>query len=373
MEQPVRAAGYCPPALALDALGDHWSFLILQDALGRRVSRFSDFLESLSIPPAVLAARLDGLVSGGLMSLHRHPVRLDQYQYELTVKGRELEPAIVALANWGQRWVGPLEMTAALGESASASAGVAPSGTDGVLAPLVVEISVLGTFAVRVGGSELTGLSVGSQRLLVFLALHDRAVGRMAMAGTIWPEAGDIKAGISLRSALSRLDAPTREAIVGASAGLRLAETVVVDLRVAQALAQRLLHHDVAPLPDDLDARAVASLSLELLPDWYDDWVLAEAEDWRQLRMNALEALAQLLIDAGRLGEAAGAARAAMRVEPLRESSHATLIKVHVAEGNQSEALRAYDRYRELLSGELGLEPTALLSDLIADIRAEQR
>ena len=191
--------------------------------------------------------------------------------------------------------------------------------------PLVVEISLLGTFAVRVGGHELSDLPSDSQRLLVFLALHDRAVGRVAMAGTMGPDTSDIKAGISLRSALLRLDAPTREAIAGASAGLRLAETVTVDLRNAQALAQRLLLHGASPKQADLNAAAVASLSLELLPDWYDDWMLAEAEDWRQLRMNALEVQAQLLINCGRLAEAAGAARAAMRVEPLRESAHATL------------------------------------------------
>jgi len=75
------------------------------------------------------------------------------------------------------------------------------------------------------------------------------------------------------------------------------------------------------------------------------------------------------LADLGRLGEAAGAARAAMKVEPLRESSHASLIRVHLAEGNQSEALRVYERYRVLLNDVLGLEPTERLSDLVASIQ----
>ena len=113
---------------------------------------------------------------------------------------------------------------------------------------------------------------------------------------------------------------------------------------------------------------AVAILSAELLPDWYDDWVIAEAEDWRQLRMNALEALAGLLIERGRLADAAGAARAAMKVEPLRESAHAALIRVHLAEGNQSEALRVFDRYRVLLGSALGLRPTERLNELVQAI-----
>jgi DNA-binding SARP family transcriptional activator len=106
-----------------------------------------------------------------------------------------------------------------------------------------------------------------------------------------------------------------------------------------------------------------------LLPDWYDDWVVAEAEEWRQLRMNALEAQARILTQRGRLPEAAVAARAAIKVEPLRESGYAALIRVYLAEGNQSEALRVFDRYRELLDSVLGLTPTSLLSDLVATIR----
>jgi len=87
------------------------------------------------------------------------------------------------------------------------------------------------------------------------------------------------------------------------------------------------------------------------------------------LRMSALEAQAGFLAAAGRLAEAAGAARAAMKVEPLRESAHASLIKVHLAEGNQSEALRVYERYRSMLESVLGLEPTALISGLVSSIR----
>jgi DNA-binding SARP family transcriptional activator len=235
--------------------------------------------------------------------------------------------------------------------------------------PLVIEVSVLGTFGLRIGGKALSPLSVGSQRLVVFLALHDRVVARMAMAGTMWPDATDEKAGDSLRSALSRLDAPTREAVLVASAGLRLAKTVSVDLRRSQALAQRLLDPDAAQRDADVSPAAVAALSVGLLPDWYDDWVVTEAEDWRQLRMNALEAQAGMLTDGGRLAGAAGAARAAMKVEPLRESAHASLVRVHLAEGNQSEALRVFDRYRALLLDELGVEPTPLLSELVVSIR----
>jgi DNA-binding SARP family transcriptional activator len=243
-----------------------------------------------------------------------------------------------------------------------------------ILEPLVgvaarIEISLLGSFEVRIGTGRFSLTSLGSKRLLVFLALHDRIVARVAIAGTIWPEVSDEKAGVSLRASLSRMGAPLREAIVAAPADLHLATNVTVDYRESQALAHRLLQSETPPRASDLSSDAVSVLSDELLPDWYDDWVVAEAEDWRQLRMTALEAQARILTACGRLPEAAGAARAAMRAEPLRESAHASLVRVHLAEGNQSEALRVYERYRKLLLDELELEPTRLLSDLVASIR----
>jgi len=67
------------------------------------------------------------------------------------------------------------------------------------------------------------------------------------------------------------------------------------------------------------------------------------------------------LTAAGRWGEAVGAARAAVRAEPLRETSHAILIQVFLAEGNPSEALREVARYRTRLRDELGIDPTPRL------------
>jgi hypothetical protein len=57
------------------------------------------------------------------------------------------------------------------------------------------------------------------------------------------------------------------------------------------------------------------------LPGWYEDWGLFESEDWRQLRLHALEALADRLTAAGRFAEAALAAHGLIRADPLRETA----------------------------------------------------
>jgi SARP family transcriptional regulator, regulator of embCAB operon len=104
------------------------------------------------------------------------------------------------------------------------------------------------------------------------------------------------------------------------------------------------------------------------LPNWYDDWTIMEAEGWRQLRLHALEAIAGHLLARGRYSDAADAALLAMQAEPLRESAHGMIIRIHLAQGNQSDALAAYAHYRALLKAELGLEPTSQLSNLVAGI-----
>jgi DNA-binding SARP family transcriptional activator len=230
-------------------------------------------------------------------------------------------------------------------------------------------VQVLGTFRFECGAAALPPVLGGSQRLLALLSLRDRALTRAGIAGTLWPDATGDHAFSSLRSALARLSRVTRDAVVVTPLDLCLADGVVLDIRDARTLAHRLLDADTALPAADMSAKAISILSVDVLPDWYDDWVLVEAEEWRQLRLHALEALAERLLAERRYGEAMGAALAAVRTEPLRESSRAVVIRVHLAEGNQSEALREFGAYRSLLRAELGLEPTAKLDDLVADIR----
>jgi DNA-binding SARP family transcriptional activator/DNA-binding HxlR family transcriptional regulator len=357
-------------AAALEAVGERWSLLLFRDALFRGTTRFAEFQHSSGLSPEVLTSRLQRFVAAGLMEVSGEQ---DAASYTLTDQGRNLEPVVIALSAWGEGWSSPQGPPIAFARDSPVTeelrSALLATGEGETPKPVLIEISVLGTFSVSVAGRVVDDMPIGSQRLLVFLALHDRAVARIAMAGAMWPEASEERAGISLRSALSRLDTPTKEAILSASAGLSLVDSVAVDLRDAQQLARRLLQPAASRSEADLSPAAVSTLSTELLPDWYDDWVVAEAEDWRQLRMNALEAQSGLLMAEGRLAEAAGAARAAMKVEPLRESAHASLIRVHLSEGNQSEALRVYERYRALLQSVLGLEPTPRLTELVASIQ----
>jgi SARP family transcriptional regulator, regulator of embCAB operon len=227
------------------------------------------------------------------------------------------------------------------------------------------QVSVLGRFSLIDGSGTAMPVANGIQRLLSLLALRDRVVHRSSVAGALWPDVSDSHAHASLRSALLRIPQSVRAVISVTDVELSLADSVEVDIHDAQARAHRLLDAGVSVSESDIDHAAIEQLSDDLLPGWRDEWVVPEAEEWRQLRLHALEALTDRLAALARFGDATSAAMTAIKAEPLRESSHAALIRVHLAESNQSEALRQYERYEALLRTELGLEPTSRLRELI--------
>jgi DNA-binding SARP family transcriptional activator len=224
-----------------------------------------------------------------------------------------------------------------------------------------MSLSLLNAFELRCDGC-VVDLPPSAQRLLAFVALHDHPLQRVYVAGMLWIDASDERAGASLRSSLWRLNRPGHLLVDSTSTHLRLASGVDVDLRSALGLAHRLL--DGSADAADLDA-GEATLRGELLPDWYDDWLLFERERFRQVSLHALEALAERLVRAGDAPRALEAALSAVQAEPLRESAHRVLIGVHLAEGNRGEALRQSELCRRLLRERLGVEPSTQLDELL--------
>jgi DNA-binding SARP family transcriptional activator len=227
-----------------------------------------------------------------------------------------------------------------------------------------VELGLLGGLRLELGGVPLL-VSSGAQRLIAFLAIAARPVSRAYVAGSLWPDVTERRAAASLRSALWRLGRLPVPVVVARQGRIGLDVCVEVDLNDAMAAANRWMSGAV--LPSDVDA-GPAALEGELLPDWYDDWVTAERERFRQLRLHGLEAMSLLMVREGRTGDALLAALAAVVADPLRESAHRALINVHLAEGNVAEALRQARRYERLLADELGVAPSSRLAALITPL-----
>lgn len=227
-------------------------------------------------------------------------------------------------------------------------------------------VGLLDGFALRRDADGLDtvveGLPRCAQRLIAHLSLRGHPA-RAAVAGQLWPDVPENHAHGSLRSTLWRVQKAVPGLVDPSGGALGLASGVRVDVREFRDWAQRVLDPTVAVdavMPPDMALRG------ELLPGWYEDWVLLERERLRQMRLYALEALAEKLLSAGRHGDAVQAAYAAVHIEPLRESAHRAVVRVHLAQGNVVEALRAYRAFRELLARELGVQPTRQMEQLVS-------
>jgi DNA-binding SARP family transcriptional activator len=210
---------------------------------------------------------------------------------------------------------------------------------------------------------------LSAQRVLAFVALHDHPVLRRYVASKLWVESNEEHATSSLRSSLWRLRHAGCDVMEVVGPRFRLSPDVAVDVREAAAWCRAVLEDETCV--DASDAQRHMPLG-ELLPDWYDDWVLFERERLRELRASALEALCERLIGLGLLVEAMRIAQEIVKLEPLRESAHRQLIRIHLADGNQSEAVRAYSLFSALLRDELGLRPSAKMEQVMASIAGNE-
>lgn len=224
--------------------------------------------------------------------------------------------------------------------------------------PSPVCVRLLGGFCLEVDGTPQS-VPTGVRRVLTLLALRDRPVRRSVAAGLLWPEMTERRAGANLRSTLWRVRR-SGDLVVASGDQLSLRQDVAVDVREATAVARVLL--DGTQVPATI---GVGCLAQDLLPGYYEQWLVLDREQFRQLRLHALEAWCATLTARGRTGEAVEVGLLAAQGEPLRESAQRSLIEAYLAHGTVAEAVRRYHRYRDLLRAELGTEPSPQLRLLV--------
>src|SRR5438093_52774 len=129
----------CSIARALEIVGERWTLLIVRDAfLGLR--RFDQFQQSLGIARNVLTDRLNRLVDEGILERVRYSERPERFEYRLTPKGRELNIALTALRQWGDKHLSerPPRLLRRKADKKPVVAALVPRGTK-VLGPEEVE------------------------------------------------------------------------------------------------------------------------------------------------------------------------------------------------------------------------------------------
>jgi DNA-binding HxlR family transcriptional regulator len=101
---PAFDPAACSVARTLDVLGDSWSLLVLRE-LFLGAHRFDQMQQHLGIARNVLAARLKRLVERGVLEKRLYQQRPPRFEYHLTPKGLELQPVLLGLMQWGDRYL----------------------------------------------------------------------------------------------------------------------------------------------------------------------------------------------------------------------------------------------------------------------------
>lgn len=243
------------------------------------------------------------------------------------------------------------------GAVATPRAAAGPAGAQGPRGRY--RLVLMGGFGLALDDDQL-GVPFLSQRLVARLALSGRC-GRARLADVLWPDTGALQAMANLRTALWRTNqlAPGLLAMSPHAVGLDPGVDVDVDRLVRSARA-------VLAGPED-DQSPVEALTAQgdLLPDWSDAWLDLDRERLRQLRLHLLETLAERLAQRCMFGGALDAALTALREDPLRETAHRAVIRIHLAEGNLGEARHAFDACVVVLRRELGVGPSELTTALV--------
>ena len=94
----------CGISAALEVVGERWSFLILRGAFNG-LKHFEEFQSTLGIARNILSNRLGRLVEHGILRRQADPADRRRIVYRLSDKGKALLPVLIAMRQWGERWV----------------------------------------------------------------------------------------------------------------------------------------------------------------------------------------------------------------------------------------------------------------------------
>lgn len=226
-----------------------------------------------------------------------------------------------------------------------------------------LQIQLLGTCQLRDHGQLLPLPQARLQALLSYLVLHRHTpLSRQQVAFSFWPDTTETQAQGNLRKALYdlRRQLPVLESYLEVNAATlqwRPDAAYTLDVAVFEAALAQADQADQIQAKQAALEQAVACYTGDLLPECYDEWLLAVRERLRQRYLTALEELIRLLEAQRDYRAAATYAQQLLQADPLHEVTYRTLMHLYIQQGDRARALRVYHTCMTVLQEELGVEP----------------
>jgi DNA-binding SARP family transcriptional activator len=227
----------------------------------------------------------------------------------------------------------------------------------------VLHLELLGDFRLRTEtGSLITISAKKSQAMLAFLGVKpSQLVSRDKMAGLLWSSTAPEQARQSLRQTLSTLrkelaQVSSRKILVEEGDFLSLdASLVYVDVIDFETLVATGTAESLDPATRLYSGDFLDGFQID--EERFDQWVIAERDRLHRLALRAHNQLVEMLVRADSIDEAIAAAQKSLRIDPLQEAAHRTLMRLYMQSGDVLNALQQFDNCAKILRRELDVEP----------------
>ncbi|HYJ32243.1 MAG TPA: BTAD domain-containing putative transcriptional regulator [Candidatus Binatia bacterium] len=248
-----------------------------------------------------------------------------------------------------------------------------------------VKVQLLGKLSVSLNGADLFARAPQKTReLFAFLALHPgREHPREALATRLWGGIDEPRARKNLRQTIWHLRrslkplGPTRaRRVLRAEPGwlrLETAEDIWTDVGELRSALARFAHADPASESEEALRSAASLYRGDLLEGWHQDWCADPREFCRDAYLALLDRLVEAREAAGDLEGGIQYAMRALEFDRARERTHRALMRLFVANGDRTGALRQYDRCVAAVREELNARPEEETVALMREIRSGKK
>ncbi len=246
-----------------------------------------------------------------------------------------------------------------------------------------LSISLLGPPLITLNGDPVKIPTSRAMPLLAYLAINGQPQSRETLASLLWTDSSQKQALAALRTTLWRLKSAGLEEWITLERNeiaLNHNKNINIDVLSFKVFLDRCNEHGHPPSQICLFCTPSLTRAIELYRGefmkgfniskalTFDDWRMQQSETLESLHLNALERLVRCHRTFGDFNLAIQYARIWLSVDRLNENAHSQLLQLYSITGQRTAAISQYKHYKDLLSRELGVDPTEEMTALYRQV-----